>query len=513
MPEKFQDKTVFSLFELTKSIQSVVGKAYNSSYWIKAELHKLNHYVHSGHCYPELVEKQGESVIAQMRANLWKGDYERINQKFLSQLKEPLKDGIKILMQATLSFDPVYGLSLRVVDIDPGFTLGDLEQEKKLTIEKLKTEGLFAKNKELKLPLLPKRIAIISVETSKGYADFIQVLNTNDWGYHFSKNLFPSVLQGEKAVDSIISQLYHIKKLQDYFDAVVIIRGGGGDVGLSCYNSYRLCHTIATFPLPVITGIGHATNETVTEMVAFHNAITPTKLAEWLLQKFHDFAVPVNKAQETIATFITKAIERENLRVETTGKILKSEARNIVNSHFSLVHKQTHNLLHATRHKLNGQKSAIATLLFKMSQKTGASIHINQAHLSRYVAILRKDVVPFVNNNRKYLNEKYIVLGKNVKTLTKNKVQHLAMSLKVLRSHAQYLFGFERKQLNHISKNIQNMKPENILKRGFSITLANGKAVKNSDVLHKDDVIQTILYKGEITSLVKTTLNNNNHDK
>src|SRR5690606_5794462 len=154
-------------------------------------------------------------------------------------------------------------------------TLGDLEKEKQETIQKLRDEGAYAKNKSLTMALLPKRIAVISVETSKGYADFMKVLETNEWDYRFYHVLFPSLLQGEKAVGSIRGQLKKIKKLKGHFDVVAIIRGGGGDVGLSCYNHYELAKDIAKFPLPVITGIGHATNETVAEMIAYSDAITP----------------------------------------------------------------------------------------------------------------------------------------------------------------------------------------------------------------------------------------------
>src|SRR6266487_4394668 len=181
MPEKVNDKTVFSLLEVTKSIQKTIADRYKSSFWVKAEMNKLNFYKQSGHCYPELVEKQDGRVIAQIKSIMWKEDYIKINNTFQRVLKEPLKDGIKILFLANISFDSIYGLALRIIDIDPGYTLGDLEREKQEAIKKLQDEGIFSKNKTLTLPLLPQRIAIISVETSKGYADFLKVIDTNSW--------------------------------------------------------------------------------------------------------------------------------------------------------------------------------------------------------------------------------------------------------------------------------------------------------------------------------------------
>ena len=176
MADLFNNKPVFTLLQVTTSIQKTLAERYTSTFWVKAEMNKLNHYSHSGHSYPELLEKKEGKVLAQMKANLWATDYHRVNKKFLDVLKEPLKDGIKILFEASISFDPVYGLALRIHDIDPSYTLGDLEKEKALTLQRLVSEQLINRNKLLQLPLLPKRIAIISVDTSKGYADFIKVL-------------------------------------------------------------------------------------------------------------------------------------------------------------------------------------------------------------------------------------------------------------------------------------------------------------------------------------------------
>jgi len=300
MPEKTEDKTVYSLLEVLESVRRTLGERYGSPFWVKAEMNKLNHYVHSGHCYPELLEKREGKVVAQIKANLWKEDYLRINDHFLRILKEPLKDGIFILFQARISFDPVYGLSLRILEIDPVFSLGELEREKMETIERLRKEGIFDANKQRKLAMIPQRIAVISVETSKGFADFRKMIDHNDWGYCFFTLLFPSLLHGEKVAASIIRQLERIRLVLDHFDAVAIIRGGGGDIGLAGYNRYELAREVALFPLPVITGIGHATNETVTEMVSFRNCITPTDLAGFLIQQFHNVAVPVAEARQLL---------------------------------------------------------------------------------------------------------------------------------------------------------------------------------------------------------------------
>ncbi len=311
MPELIQDKTIFSLLEVSKSIQKTLAERYKSLYWIKAEMNKLNHYTHSGHCYPELVEKQDGKIVAEIRSTLWKADYTRINNNFLKIAQEPLREGITMLFQASISYDPMYGLSLRIVDIDPTFTLGELEKEKLDSIRKLKEEGIYEANKLVSFPMLPKRLAIISVETSKGLSDFYKIINQNPWGYRVESTLFPALLQGDKSIPSIINQLKVIADKIDDFDVVAIIRGGGGEVGLSSYNNYLLARAIAIFPIPVLTGIGHSTNYTVSEMVAYKNAITPSELADFLIQKFHNFSVPIEKATEGIQQLILARFKEE----------------------------------------------------------------------------------------------------------------------------------------------------------------------------------------------------------
>jgi len=315
MPEILEDKTIFTLSEVSRSIQKTIAERYKSLYWIKAEMNKLNHYSHSGHCYPELLEKKDGKIIAEMRSILWKMDYQRINRQFIEILGEPLREGITMLFQAGISYDPLYGFSLKIVDIDPTFVLGELEKEKRASILKLKQEGLFDANRLLPFPMVPKRLAIISVETSKGLSDFYKIINGNPWGYRFSTTLFPALLQGDKSIPSIIRQLEVIAERMESFDAVAIIRGGGGDVGLTSYNNYFLAKAIAIFPLPVLTGIGHSTNETVSEMVAYKNAITPSELADFLIQKFHNFALPVDEATERIVRAARKLFEQEHLHL------------------------------------------------------------------------------------------------------------------------------------------------------------------------------------------------------
>lgn len=467
MPEGQQ---VFTLLQVTKSIQRTISKRYKRAYWIKAEMNKLNHYSHSGHCYPDIVEKVNGKVVAQMRCLLWKDNFLKINNKFKSILKEPLKDGIKILFLAHINFHPQYGFSLQILDIDPSFSLGDLEQEKQKTIQKLQQEGIYQKNKSLNLPLLPKRIAIISVETSNGYADFLRVIESYhiDKNYRFFHLLFPSLLQGDKAIQAIISQLERIKTVKQHFDVVAIIRGGGGDVGLSCYNNYNLAKTIAEFPLPVLSGIGHSTNETVTEMVSFENAITPTKLAEFLIQKFNNFAEPVQKAQEKISEKSLSLLQQEQSEFSRLLKSLQTCTRRSLVQNQNLVNLFAKNLMQHSKFRISNEKKSL--------KYTGENI--------------KKNSYLFYNAARQDIKQLSLFLKKESKAQLKQ----------------------TEMVLNNVDQNLNNLSPENILKRGFSITQYKGKSVQSSKTLKSGDVLETVLYKGRLTSVVQKTEKPDDHE-
>ncbi|WP_276373654.1 exodeoxyribonuclease VII large subunit [Chryseolinea sp. H1M3-3] len=461
MPATINDKKVFSLIEVTLSIQKTIAERYKNSFWVMAEMNKLNYYSHSGHCYPELVEKREGKVIAQLKSNLWKSDFERVNNNFLKVLKEPLKDGIKILFCASISFDPSHGLSLRILDIDPSFSLGELEREKQDTLAQLKKEGIFNANKSLNLPLLPQRMAIISVETSKGYSDFLKIIDHNPWGYKFFKHLFPSLLQGEKSVASICNQLKQIRKVVHHFDVVAIIRGGGGDVGLSSYNDFELAKAIALFPIPVLTGIGHSTNETVAEMVSFKNAITPTELADFLIQKFHHFSNPIKRGEEIIVERARRVLRDEKTKFQNMIRYFRS----------------------ATNAGLMKSRVEIRSQSESLLQNSKFLIRKNEGLLKWSMVGLEKNVNSQVGACKKQLNE-LIIETKQITVIQLSK---------------------QKDNLLRVEKQVAILDPVNILRRGFSITLYNGVALRSSKEVQAGDKITTIVTDGEIISEVKSS--------
>jgi exodeoxyribonuclease VII large subunit len=459
MPETISEKTVFSLLEVSLSIKKIISERYKSSFWVKAEMNKLNLYSQSGHCYPELVEKKDSKVVAQIKAIIWKDDFIRINNQFQSVLKEPLRNGIKILFCARISYDPSFGLSLNIIDIDPSWSLGELEKEKAETIEKLIREGIYHQNKKLLLPLLPKRIAVISVETSKGYADFMNIIGKNQWGYQFFTMLFPALLQGEKAIIAIRQQMERIKKVSQHFDVVAIIRGGGGDAGLSCYNDYQLARDIALFPIPVVTGIGHATNETVAEMISFKNAITPTALANFLIQAFHNFNVPLLRAADLIPAKTKSLLADENTRLKRSVRDLQSSGRYMLMQEKHRIKNLTGSAIQEATYMGRNQKNNLKEIASQIAKKFSVRI-LNENHFQ-------------VQLHQKISNQSLII------------------------------FDSHKKELSNLTRILHSSDPKQILARGYSITRMNGKIVRSAGELKTSDLIETIFADGALLSEIK----------
>ena len=250
--------------------------------WVQAELSDVRANA-SGHCYLEFVQKDasGNSLVAKARGIIWAGTFARLKPYFERETGQAFVSGIKVLVKVTVGFHELYGYSLTVTDIDPTYTLGDMARRRREILERLKQEGVLTLNKELELPELAQRIAVISSPTAAGYGDFCKQLRDNAFGFVFYPCLFPAVMQGDKVEASVISALNRIYEKFDRWDAVVIIRGGGATSDLSGFDTYDLAVNCAQFPLPVITGIGHERDDTVIDMVAHTRVKTPTAAAEF----------------------------------------------------------------------------------------------------------------------------------------------------------------------------------------------------------------------------------------
>ena len=277
---------VLSLYELNTLIRDAMEMVFPETLLVTAEIASFDV---KNHCYLTLVDKEDDVIRAEIRAVMWANRYRVIAPVFEKATGVKLAKGIKILFQATVSFHERYGLKLTINNIDPSYTLGEFAVKRKEILERLAREGLIDRNKGMEFPLVPRRIGIISSSTAAGYEDLMNHLINNVYGYKFTAKLYEAVMQGDRAEASVVDALNQCSGDAGLLDIVVIVRGGGGQIDLHCFDSYEIGKAIALLPLPVISGIGHQRDVTVVDEVSNMRAKTPTAVADMIVTRVRDF--------------------------------------------------------------------------------------------------------------------------------------------------------------------------------------------------------------------------------
>ncbi len=304
-----------TLRELQRRVKDELENRFAQPLWVSAEISELK-VNYSGHCYMELIEKGGRNGVptAQARAMIWSSNLPRIAAAFESETGHRLAAGMQILARVLVTYHEIYGFALQITDIDPSYTLGDMERQRRETILQLQNDGVWDMNREQYMPPCAQRVAVVSSANAAGYRDFMKELNASP--YRITTTLFDAFMQGASAEESIIDALCRIADRQEEFDTVVLIRGGGSVSDLNCFNAYRLCSYVAQFPLPVLTGIGHDKDISVADMVAFRMLKTPTAVAGWLVDLAAQLDGRMNLAAVSLESATRQRTHAETLRLE-----------------------------------------------------------------------------------------------------------------------------------------------------------------------------------------------------
>lgn len=309
------DTPHITLAQLQGRISIALAEALPLPVWVSAEIAdiKINA---SGHCYIELIEKNEKTgaTEAQARATIWRSQVINTIGRFERESGQQLSKGMKILFKASVAHHAVYGMSLQIQEIDTLHTIGDMERRRQQTIEQLQKEGVWDMNRSVIMPLVAQRIAIISSATAAGYQDFMMELERS--AYRIYTELFEATMQGEKCDESIVAALYAVAERREEFDAVAIIRGGGSTSDLECYNSYHLAFAVTQMPLPVLTGIGHDKDTSITDMVAHTPLKTPTAVAAWIDQKASEFDGTLEYCAISLRDICRESTHKATLRLE-----------------------------------------------------------------------------------------------------------------------------------------------------------------------------------------------------
>ena len=304
-----------TLRELQRLVRQTLDERFALPLWVSAEISEIK-VNYSGHCYLELVEKGGDNGVptAQARAVIWRSNYPRIAGYFEAETGQRLEAGIRILARVLVNYHELYGFSLQITDIDPSYSLGDMERQRQMTIAQLQRDGVWEMNREQPMPPIVQRVAIVSSANAAGYQDFCKELGKSPYRFHLT--LFDAFMQGAAAEESIIGALCSVAERLGEFDAVVLIRGGGSRSDLNCFNAYRLCAHVAQFPLPVITGIGHDKDTSVADLVAHTALKTPTAVAGWLVERMAGVEAELDRAALQLHEATTALLHGSEVRLE-----------------------------------------------------------------------------------------------------------------------------------------------------------------------------------------------------
>lgn len=312
-----------TLYELNALVRSVLEQTLDDTYWLEAELSEARQ-ASNGHFYVEFVQKDdaGRAFIAKARGTIWARTYHTLAPLFERATGEHLRAGMKVRVQVTVAFHELYGYSLNVVDIDPSYTMGDMARRRREILAQLEADGILHDNQELQLPVLVKRIAVVSSAGAAGYGDFCNQLEHNDYGLYFHTQLFPAVMQGDHVEESVLAALAAIADEAERWDCVVIIRGGGATSDLSDFDSYHLAAAVTQMPLPVIVGIGHERDETVLDFVAHTRVKTPTAAAAFLIDLGAQQLALIEELQQRLTQAARQQIEALHFKLDKMVALL-----------------------------------------------------------------------------------------------------------------------------------------------------------------------------------------------
>ena len=434
-----EERRELSLLELNNLVRGAVSEAFPGTCWVRAEMSDVRTNASSGHCYLEFIEKNPITglLVARARGSIWAKTFRMLKPYFEMETGQLFASGLKVLVKVSVEFHELYGYSLTVQDIDPAYTLGDMLRKRMEIIRQLKEEGVFTLNKELPLPVLPKRIAVITSPTAAGYEDFLNQLANNKAGYPFYPKLFPALMQGERTEESVIAALDRIYHHIDCFDVVVIIRGGGSTSDLNSFDSYLLAANCAQFPLPVITGIGHERDDTILDMVAHTRMKTPTAVAEFLIGRMDAAAEELEDLQQEVSELASTILLKQKNFLQLLGARLPVIVTNRI--------ERNRSFLQMAGNKLPA--SASAMLLRRRSTLESLQMQLQNRATSRLAEGTR-----FIQ-----LTEQFIKMAS----------------------------------------------PDYVLKRGYSLSLKDGKIIKHATDLNPGDELVTRFADGDVKSIVK----------
>lgn len=450
-----------SLREYLSIVRSAIVSNVPSGEWVRAEISELK-VNGNGHCYMTLIEKEDSgkmNVCAKANAIIWSNIYNMVAAMFESVTHERLQPGMSVLVKVSPNFHEAYGFSLIISDIDPTFTLGDMARRRQEVIDKLKADGVWNMNHDLDFPVLPQRVAVISSKTAAGFGDFTNQLDNNTHHFKFYWHLFPAIMQGADAPQSIMEALDAVYMAKDLFDVVVIVRGGGASADMLAFDDYDLTSCCAQFPLPIISGVGHERDTSVLDLVAYQRCKTPTAVGAFLVERMEDAYSRFDAAYQTFVSGVQALLDSEK------------------------------------------QRLANATML--VAKSTPLILSRENARLTQLTSNLHLGIAKCCERENSRLKADSARLGSAVKSLSQHSNLLLSQLETRLKTAVPVLLQKQQGTLDLLEQKVKLLSPETLLKKGYSLTLKNGRVVRSAADLQTGDKVELVFADGRKKSIVE----------
>jgi exodeoxyribonuclease VII large subunit len=448
---------------------TISGRFASQRFWVLADITNHSYKADKKIHYFELVEKaqNGNAIIAKMMGKSWGGGAIRI-EEFEKNTGQAFTNNLHVLVQVSVDYHPLYGLSASVLDIDSNFMLGILEQQRNATLERLVREndyiqkegdGYSTFNSRLKPPAVIQRVAVISSSSSAGNEDFRHTIEHNNFGYLFEIDDYYTVVQGDNNAKLFLNKLIEIYNTGIPYDAVVINRGGGSQSDFLIFDNYNIGRAVAKFPIAIITGIGHQKNVSITDLMAHTHTKTPTKAAEFIIAHNRSFEQNILSLQQNI--------------------VIKSQQ-----------------LFHIHYKELNQIKNTITRNIRELTQLHAEELmRVNQRIIGSSRAVL-------------YGHQKILILTahqlvQSPKLLFQQRKNDLVHIKNTIKNSADAYLRREKLTLKHHQKSIQMMSPQNILRKGYAIVKVNKKIISSAQNIEAGQEIEVILKDAKLKSIVK----------
>ncbi len=458
--------TSFNLYTVLNRVKQIITqKTEDKSFWVRAQVSKSKQ-DRRGNYYLELIESKDGIVIAKCDALLWYHEFKILEEKLKEDTPKILGDGSEILILARIEYSEIYGFRLQILDIDLTYSLGEIERRKQHNLLYLKQNGLLHLNKTVKAPVVFQNIALVGSPNTSGYADFIKHLLKNTYSYRFNIEVFPCTVQGERALKEIQAAIALVDPTK--FDCMVLIRGGGSKFDLDIFNDLDLSKKIATSQIPVLTGIGHETDFSLADEVAFSSFKTPTAVASFLIDKAHALDLKISDLQQKIKHVVDARINAQELKLHEYKTFLKNKSLQ----------------------SLQNRQLTLQTASSKISYVTQQMVHQHKLKLSAKTDIVNFKANQIVKNQFNFLQEAKQTLSLYSDKKVKDEIKNFDLKPVLLKHYANAIVQQHKLKLEHLEQIPKMYTPQNILNLGYGIVRKKGKVLNENSVLKPQDLIE-----------------------